>query len=79
MSDESRPTPIQQTYTVTGMTCGHCAAAITEEVGALEHVTAVHVDHATGQMTVTTDADVPRDQLVEALDEAGDYAIVPSS
>ena len=70
--------PTTQHYAVTGMTCGHCAAAITEEVGALAHVLAVQVDHATGQMILTTDDDVPRDQLVEALDEAGDYALVAS-
>lgn len=67
-----------QTFAVTGMTCAHCAAAITEEVGALAHVIAVRVDHVTGQMILTTDADVPRDQLAGALDEAGDYELVAS-
>ena len=27
------------TYTVTGMTCAHCVAAVTEEVGQLDGVT----------------------------------------
>ena len=32
------------TYSVTGMTCAHCVAAVTEEVGGLAGVSAVDVD-----------------------------------
>ena len=31
----------QQTFQVTGMTCGHCVAAVKEEVGAIADVTDV--------------------------------------
>src|SRR3712207_6320349 len=40
-------------YTVVGMTCGHCVNAVTEEVSAVPGVTAVDVDLTTGGLTVT--------------------------
>ena len=36
------------TYTVTGMTCGHCGASVTEEITEIEGVTDVVVDLPTG-------------------------------
>jgi copper chaperone len=59
------------TYTVTGMTCAHCVAAVTEEVGAVPGVTAVEVDLATGALTVTSEAAVDADAVAAAVDEAG--------
>ena len=46
------------TYTVTGMTCGHCVSSVTEEVGQIAGVTGVDVDLKTGRVTVTSDAPV---------------------
>jgi copper chaperone len=62
------------TYTVTGMTCAHCVAAVTEEVGAVPGVTGVEVDLATGALTVTSDTPVDDDAVAAAVDEAG-YAL----
>ena len=62
---------IETTYTVTGMTCGHCAASVEEEVGALGGVTAVVVDLPTGKVTVTSDRDLDRAAVGAAVDEAG--------
>ena len=45
------------TWTVEGMTCGHCVASVTEEVGAIGGVTAVDVDLA----RVVECVDVPLD------------------
>jgi copper chaperone len=59
------------TYTVTGMTCGHCVSAVTEEVTQVPGVTAVDVDLATGRLTVTSDAPVDDDAVRAAVDEAG--------
>jgi copper chaperone len=59
------------TYTVTGMTCGHCVSAVTEEVTQLPGVTAVEVDLASGRLTVTSDAPVDDDAVRAAVDEAG--------
>jgi copper chaperone len=62
-------------YTVTGMTCAHCVAAVTEEVGAVPGVTGVQVDLATGALTVTSEAAVDDDAVAAAVDEAG-YRLV---
>ncbi|GAA3539117.1 heavy metal transport/detoxification protein [Aeromicrobium flavum] len=62
------------TYTVTGMTCGHCAAAVTQEVTALPGVEDVSVDVATGAVTVTSEAPLDETAVAAAVDEAG-YAL----
>jgi copper ion binding protein len=64
-------------WTVQGMTCGHCVAAVTEEVSAIDGVTAVEVDLASGRVTVTADADPAHDAMLAAVDEAG-YTLVSS-
>ena len=58
-------------YMVTGMTCSHCAASVTEEVGAIDGVTNVSVDLPTGKVTVTSDAEPSVDQVRAAVEEAG--------
>jgi len=66
------------TYAVTGMTCEHCAHAVTEELTRLSGVTGVTVDLVPGgesAVTVTSDAPVPSDAVSAALDEAGDYRL----
>jgi copper chaperone len=63
-----------ETYDVVGMTCDHCARAVSAEVGALEGVTDVDVDLSTGRVRVTTEKAVPSTQLREAVEEAG-YAL----
>ena len=59
------------TYTVVGMTCGHCVNAVTEEVSAVPGVTGVDVDLASGGLTVTSDAPVDEAVLRAAVEEAG--------
>lgn len=58
-------------YTVTGMTCSHCASSVTEEVSALDGVTSVSVDLPTGKVTVTSDAELEVDDVRAAVEEAG--------
>ena len=60
-----------QAFTVTGMTCGHCQQAVTKEISALAGVSRVEVDLATGLVTVDSDRTLTRDELAEAVDEAG--------
>jgi copper chaperone len=66
MSDEDR------SYTVTGMTCGHCKSSVTSEVLQVPGVSAVDVDLDSGTLTVRGDAD--DDAIRKAVDEAG-YAV----
>ncbi len=63
------------TYTVSGMTCGHCAQSVTEEVGEVPGVTDVNVDLPTGKVTVTSEQPVSEDQVRTAVTEAG-YELV---
>lgn len=63
-----------QSWTVTGMTCEHCVASVTEEVSEIEGVSDVSVDLATGALTVTSDQPVPDDSVRAAVEEAG-YAV----
>jgi copper chaperone CopZ len=67
-----------QTFSVTGMTCGHCVHAVTAEIGHLPGVTEVAVDldaGGTSTVRVTADAELTDAQVAEALDEAGDYKL----
>jgi copper ion binding protein len=58
------------TFKVPGMTCGHCEAAVKQEVGAVAGVASVDVDLDSKDVTVVGDA-LERDTIVEAIDEAG--------
>ena len=60
-----------QTWTVTGMTCGHCVASVTEEVQEIPGVTAVDVVLESGAVTVTSEQPVADDSVREAVEEAG--------
>lgn len=69
-------------FAVTGLTCGHCVAAVTEELTALDGVTAVTVDlhpEAVSTVSVTADPAVSDDQVAAALEEAGDYVLTGRS
>lgn len=55
---------------VPGMTCGHCEAAVTTEVSALDGVSAVAVDLDAKTVTVTGTS-LDRERIVAAIDEAG--------
>jgi copper chaperone CopZ len=66
------------TYQVLGMTCEHCARAVTSELEALEGVTQVAVALVPGgpsAVTVSSAAPLSAESVAAALDEAGDYRI----
>lgn len=58
------------TVIVSGMTCGHCAASVREEVGALAGVTDVDVDVASGRVTISSSAPIEADAIRGAIEEA---------
>jgi copper chaperone len=58
-------------YTVVGMTCGHCVGAVTEEVSQVPGVTAVDVDLDSGGLTVHSEAPVDENAVRVAVEEAG--------
>ena len=59
------------TFTIAGMSCGHCVASVTEAITKLDHVSHVDVDLNTGSVTVRSEE--PVDPLVfsAAIDAAG--------
>lgn len=61
----------QTTYTVTGMTCNHCARSVTEEVSEITGVSDVAVDLATGAVTITSAEPVSDVDVRAAVEEAG--------
>ncbi len=63
-------------YTVTGMTCGHCVQAVTDEISELPGVESVDVVLATGAVTVVSEKALTEDAVAAAVDEAG-YALAP--
>ncbi|MFD5025757.1 heavy-metal-associated domain-containing protein [Streptomyces sp. NPDC058373] len=58
-------------YTVTGMTCGHCEGAVSEEVSALPGISSVTAEAATGKVTVVSAAPLDEEAVRAAVDEAG--------
>ena len=70
------------TFQVTGLTCDHCAKAVTEELGRLDGVSSVRVElvpAGTSVVTVATEQAPERRAIVAALEEAGGYRLAASS
>jgi copper chaperone CopZ len=63
----------KRTYTVTGMTCGHCRTAVMQEVLQVPGVRAVDVDLDSKQLTVAGE-EFDDKAVAAAVDEAG-YAL----
>jgi copper chaperone CopZ len=63
------------TYSVPGMSCGHCEAAITDEVTRLAGVEAVEVDLDAKLVHVSGDG-VDEAAVIEAIGEAGYEAVI---
>ncbi len=62
------------TGTVTGMTCAHCVASVTEEVTEVPGVQSVEVVLETGRLTVVSTEPIPEEAIAAAVSEAG-YAL----
>jgi len=68
-------------YGVDGMTCGHCVASVTEEIGLIpgaENVTVELVTGGTSHVTVTSADALDRALIAAAVEEAG-YELVAAS
>ena len=75
----STPEPqVTETFAVDGMTCDHCARAVTSELTAIAGVLDVRVDVPTGQVTVTSQAPLTATDVRAAIDEAGYQLVYPS-
>ena len=65
---------MNHTFTVTGMTCGHCEKAVTRAVKQLDPQAEVVIDRAANQVSVQSAQ--PRAALAHAMAEEG-YAVAP--
>ncbi|WP_413753626.1 heavy-metal-associated domain-containing protein [Streptomyces sp. R-74717] len=75
-ADSSAPAgEVTTVYQVTGMTCGHCEGAVSEEISGIEGVTSVKAVASTGRVTVVSRAPLAEDAVRAAVDEAG-YELV---
>lgn len=63
-----------KTYTVTGMTCGHCVNSVSSEINQIPGVTDVKVDLNSGTVIVSSDQPIEDTAIAAAVDEAG-YAL----
>ncbi len=63
----------EQVYNVAGMSCAHCVAAVSEEVGQIPGAEHVEVDLDAGTLSVR--GDVTAAEVREAVEEAG-YGLV---
>lgn len=74
----STTSPTTTTVSVSGMTCGHCVSAVSEELEALEGVESVDVELNPGgisTVTITSAKELPHADIGEAVAEAG-YLVV---
>jgi copper chaperone CopZ len=62
-------------YSVSGMSCGHCESAVTKEVTAIPGVTSVTAVAKTGLLTVAAERQLDEETVRAAVDEAG-YELV---
>ncbi|MBL8336530.1 MAG: heavy-metal-associated domain-containing protein [Rhodoferax sp.] len=63
---------MQQTFTVTGMTCGHCEKAVTRAIRQVDPQAEVRIDRPANKVEV--ESSQPRDALAHAITEEG-YAV----
>ena len=68
----------EQRVLVQGLTCGHCANAVTEELSALDGVSSVSVDlvpNGVSTVVIVAQTDLDTGAISAALSEAGDYSL----
>jgi len=63
--------------TVKGMSCGHCAAAVTKALEALPGVSQVQVDLSSGRVTLANADPISQEELAQAIKAAG-YELAPA-
>lgn len=60
---------MNQTFTVTGMTCGHCEKAVTRAITRLDPQARVQIDREANKVQVETEK--PRQDIANAISEEG--------
>ena len=70
--DTEKEHAMNQSFTVQGMTCGHCEKAVTRAIRQLDPQAEVRIDRAQGRVDVQSEQ--PREALARAIAEEG-YAV----
>ena len=70
----TRTTAMNQTFIVTGMTCGHCEKAVTRAIQQVDPQAEVKIDRSNNLVHVQSQQ--PRESLIRAISEEG-YAVTP--
>lgn len=60
---------MNQTFTVTGMTCGHCEKAVSRAITRIDPQAQVQIDRAANQVQVVSEK--PRQDIAKAITEEG--------
>ena len=63
---------MNQTFSVQGMTCGHCERTVTQAVKSVDPAAEVKIDRTTGKVDVKSDQ--PHEAIARAIAEEG-YAV----
>ncbi len=63
---------MNQTFTVTGMTCGHCEKAVTRAILQADPQAQVQIDRTQNRVQIASEQ--PREALAQAIAEEG-YAV----
>jgi copper chaperone len=66
-----------ESFTVAGMSCGHCVATVTEELDAVPGVREVAVDLASGRVDLVSDRRIDPSELRRVVAEAGFELLSP--
>jgi len=62
-------------FRVTGMTCGHCESSVREEVEQIAGVEDIRVSAQTGELVITSAAELDDAAVLAAVTEAGYSAV----
>jgi len=62
-------------FQVTGMSCGHCEAAVRGELSKLDGVEHIDVTAASGRLVITAAQPLDDAAVIAAVDEAGYEAV----
>jgi copper chaperone CopZ len=63
--------PYRTTVTVLGMSCEHCAQAVTDALCAVSGVRSVEVTVSSGYVTITSDRELAVSEMADAVHNAG--------
>lgn len=69
--EEAIMSTFTSTYTVQGMTCGHCVNSVSEELKKIDGVSNVDIDLASGKVEISSENKIEQSLIEDAVSEAG--------